>query len=575
MLEAQARGGATLADLPTGTVTFLFTDLEGSTRLLKELGRDRYARLLEEHQRLLRSGFEEAGGHEIDTQGDAFFVAFGSAAEAIRAAEAGQLALAGYSWPTAATVRVRIGIHTGEPAVGPERYIGLGVHKAARICAAGHGGQVLLSKTTHDLVEDEESAGIAFKDLGEQRLKDLDRPERIYQLVIPGLPSEFPPLRTLEAQPMEATPFAGRESELAEAAQSAVEAPRRRRRGELLGAALAGVLAAAIAIPVFALGRGDSGAPAGRADVSIVPNSVAVIDAQTAELAADIHVGRVPGPVVFGQGAVWVGNFEDKTVSRIDPRTRRTMEALGIGVRPWGLAVGEGALWIANRGFSATRAGTSQPATVRRLDIARGQSMNAIEIARGGFGTEETPKGAPSVAGHEIALLARGMTLWVGTGDSRYSQLVKIDAASNKLAARLNAFDGSDLAAANGSIWAVSSLDATLTRIDPETNRALAKITVGALPCCVAAGAGSLWVTGRDNDVWRIDPDSNTVEKTISVGDHPLAIAAGPSAVWVANYGDASVSRIDPKTNQVRTIELGRRPVGIALGGGAVWITVD
>jgi class 3 adenylate cyclase len=108
-----------LADLPTGTVTFLFTDLEGSTRLLKDLGRDRYARLLEEQQRLLRSAFEEAGGQEIDTQGDAFFVAFGSAAEAISAAEAGQRALAAHRWPKGARVRVRMGIHTGEPALGP------------------------------------------------------------------------------------------------------------------------------------------------------------------------------------------------------------------------------------------------------------------------------------------------------------------------------------------------------------------------------------------------------------------------------------------------------------------------
>ena len=162
--------------LPSGTVTLLFTDIEGSTRLLKQL-RDGYGDLLAEHRLLLRSAFDEYGGREVDTQGDAFFVAFSRARDAVNAAVAGQRALASYPWPEGAEFRVRMGLHTGEPLVGGEGYHGLGVHRGARICAAGHGGQILLSNTTRELVEDDLPAGIELRSLGEQQLKDLDRPE--------------------------------------------------------------------------------------------------------------------------------------------------------------------------------------------------------------------------------------------------------------------------------------------------------------------------------------------------------------------------------------------------------------
>jgi class 3 adenylate cyclase len=136
-----------MTELPSGTVTFLFTDVEGSTRLLKQL-RDGYGELLAEHRRILRTAFAEHGGQEIDTQGDAFFVAFRRAKDAALAASAGQRALAAHPWPKGADCRVRMGMHTGEPTVGDEGYHGLGVHRAARIMAAGHGGQILLSQAT-------------------------------------------------------------------------------------------------------------------------------------------------------------------------------------------------------------------------------------------------------------------------------------------------------------------------------------------------------------------------------------------------------------------------------------------
>ncbi|HYX89057.1 MAG TPA: AAA family ATPase [Gaiellaceae bacterium] len=186
------------AALPTGTVTFLFSDIEGSTRLLKTLGRDRYGELLAVHNRLLRRAFAEAGGVEIDTKGDSFFAAFGSAGAAVAAAGAAQRAVAGHEWPEGAPVRVRIGIHTGEATFGSDGYVGFAVHQAARIGDAGHGGQVLLSSTTANLVRHDLAEGLELRDLGDCMLPDFDRPERLFQLVLEGLPSEFPPLSVRE-----------------------------------------------------------------------------------------------------------------------------------------------------------------------------------------------------------------------------------------------------------------------------------------------------------------------------------------------------------------------------------------
>lgn len=219
--------------LPEGTVTLLFTDIEGSTRLLQQLG-EAYEDLLTDHRRLLRSQFEENGGIVVDTQGDAFLVAFRRARDAVIAAVEAQQALAAHDWSGSARPRVRMAIHTGEPSHVGEGFVGLSVHRAARICSAAHGGQVLLSATTRDLVQDHLPSGVALLDRGEHRLKDIDRPETIAQLVIEGIPPVFSPLKTLDEQSVDATPLTGREQELADAAQDAVGAVPRRDVGALM-----------------------------------------------------------------------------------------------------------------------------------------------------------------------------------------------------------------------------------------------------------------------------------------------------------------------------------------------------
>ena len=180
-----------MSALPSGTVTFVFSDIEGSTALLKRLG-ERYDGVLSDHRRLMRESFTELGGVEIDTQGDAFFFAFPRARDAVAAAVEAQRAHAAHEWPDGSAVHVRMGLHTGEPAVGSEGYLGLDVVRAARLCTAGKGGHVLLSDTTRALVGASLPDGVSIFPLGERRLKDIDEPERVFELEIEGANPPLP-----------------------------------------------------------------------------------------------------------------------------------------------------------------------------------------------------------------------------------------------------------------------------------------------------------------------------------------------------------------------------------------------
>lgn len=195
-----ANAGTSLAPvLPEGTVTLLFTDIAGSTQLLQQLG-DRYAGILTTCRQLLRAAFQQWHGHEVDTQGDAFFVAFARATDAVSAAVAAQRSLHTHSWPAGVEVRVRMGVHTGEPERSSEGYVGLDISLAARLLSAAHGGQVLLSRTTQELVTHDLPEGVSLRDLGLYHLKDFRDPKRLFQVVMADLPADFPPLRTLDVR---------------------------------------------------------------------------------------------------------------------------------------------------------------------------------------------------------------------------------------------------------------------------------------------------------------------------------------------------------------------------------------
>jgi class 3 adenylate cyclase len=184
-----------MSSLPEGTVTFIFTDIEGSTKLLQELGDEAYGQVSGDHRRLVRETFGERGGTEIDTQGDAFFFSFPRARDAVAAAVDAQRALRDHEWPEGKELRVRMGLHTGEPHMGEEGYLGLDVVRAARISAAGHGGQILISETTRALLGNQLPDGVAVHDLGQQELKDVQH-EHIYELTIDGRAASPKPLKT-------------------------------------------------------------------------------------------------------------------------------------------------------------------------------------------------------------------------------------------------------------------------------------------------------------------------------------------------------------------------------------------
>ena len=198
-----------MSELPSGTLTVLHTDIESSTRLTAHLG-ERYPEVLAAHCRLLRGAFAANEGREVDTQGDSFFVVFPRATQAVAAAVTSQRALAAERWPEGGPVRVRIGLHTGEPIRTAQGYTGLDVIRGARIKEAGHGGQVLLSKSAAALIEDALIGGLSLRDLGPHRLKGLPHPERIFQLIIPDLPADFPPLQSLDVRGLPRPGFAPR-----------------------------------------------------------------------------------------------------------------------------------------------------------------------------------------------------------------------------------------------------------------------------------------------------------------------------------------------------------------------------
>ena len=522
-----------MADLPSGAVTFLFTDIEGSTRLVKLL-RERYGEVLQEHQRLLRAAFVAHRGHEVDTQGDSFFVAFASARDALLAAVEGQLALSSHPWPEGVQIRVRMGLHTGQAVAAGDRYTGLAVHRAARIGAAGHGGQILVSQATQTLLEDEEEdLHIHLRDLGDQRLKDLDRPVRLYQAAADGLQASFPPVRG--------------GADLAEAAEGVITPPIWRRRG-VLAAAIAFALVAAVAAGLL-LRTGSKGGLG-----EIQANHLGIIDPQTNEIVAEIPVGIQPGPVAVGACSVWVGNVQDRNLTRVDPAQRTATATISLERRtPTGIAVGLGSVWVAHGLLGQ----------LSRVDPQFGQVTEPITVGGTAFGS---PNG-------DVAL--DDVSAWVAYGDSTFARL---DPAGNLLGRTLAGSQPAGVVAAGRSVWVTNSGDATVQRFNPETFRQgpLQTYNVGSRPSGIAYADGAIWVANAgDAVVTRIDPSSGAT-LPITVGDGPSAVVGGSGAVWVASPAAKTVSRIDPKTNEVvATIDIGNAPSGIAFANGVLWVTVQ
>jgi peptide/nickel transport system substrate-binding protein len=427
-----------------------------------------------------------------------------------------------------------MGIHTGEPLASDERYVGMGVHRGARICAAGHGGQVLLSNTTRELVEEELPEDVRVVDLGEHKLKDLKRPERIFQLEIDGLESSFPPLRT--AGP---SAFEGREGEL----ERAADAVARRRFGPRrvgLGLVAAAVIAAAVIVPLFALG--------GSTETAVAANSIVALK-PSGSVAATVPVGARPVAITSGAGALWVANLDDESVTRVDAPSRQALRTIPIGDAPTALAATKSAVWVAARGG------------VSKIDPRYDRVASKRSLAQGFFGGSVQP-----------TLSAFG-SIWVADPDG---VVVRIEPSSGRRLGSVGVGnDPSAIAAGAGSVWVTNSTDGTVTRIDP-TTLVPTTIPVGHRPVAVAVNLAGAWIANAgDNAVVRVDTGTNAVAGTTPVGEGPTAVVATPTALWVANGDDGTVMRLDPQSGTVqKTIRLGGTPTALATADGEVWVAI-
>ena len=533
----------------SATATFLFTDIEGSTQLLKT-HRDAYARILADHHRILRESFTAHGGTEIDNQGDSFFVAFRRAKDAVLAAASCQRALAKHPWPDGATVLVRMGIHTGEADFAADRYVGLSVHRAARISSIGHGGQVLVSPTTAGLLDDERDLpGVALRSLGEHRLKDISRPVQLYQLDIDGR-THFPALRS--------------------------EPPEPSRRKTVALAAVALVALAAITSAVAWTTRDD-------APPVVLPDSLVRFDAETLEPTDVFPVGDGPDLVVAAGGYVWVThhvlrdfddaelrNAGDRTLTRVDPSTGEVV-VVGGGLAPCGLTEDpSGDVWVA----SCFPAGSGQRANLVRIDAT------SLDF--------EATWPVPSTEGFFRGLAYGGGSLWVSDPFGRLSRpqwtvtRVDPDTGARHSIPVERAASSMAWSEGYGDLWmnefgggATSRLHAATEAIDTVDN--------------VATNPSGLVIDG--DTVWVGDWSSPALTRVPAVGSgsprriplpvptaNPASVVwgvdAGASGVWAATPRFGSIWKVDPKTNEVTRIVVPHLPSWVAVDDGAVWVTV-
>ena len=532
-------------DLPSGDEpgvvvrTFLIADVRGYTRFTQEHGDEEAGKLAARFAALVRDAVTATGGEVVELRGDEALCAFPSARQALRAAVELQVRFrTRVEGEPVFPLGIGIGLDAGEAVPVEGGYRGGALNLAARLCSLAAPGQILASETVASLSR--KLAGVRFVERRGVRVKGLEKPVRAIE-VIPEV--ELPPL-----------PEAPR--------------PSGRRRGFLVLTAGAIVLTAALAAAVLAITRDSDGTllPVGNA---IAPNSVAVIDPRTGRVVDGIAVGRAPGPIAVGEGAVWVGNADDRTVSRIDPKTRTVVTTIGLGIEPTGLAVANGAVWVAG-GFDQA---------LVRIDTAD----NVVRLRR-----TVRPKLGPLPAGYErgpSAVAVGAGAVWLAHGE----EVSRIDPRTARVLATIPAggsWSGS-IAFGEGAVWVPESAskktrqrkdddDDGVSRIDPASNAVAVTIPVVATPRGLAVGEGSVWAVVPGNDtLWQIDPQANRVARTLNAGWDPWGVAVGEGAVWIENDNDRTVSRIDPRSGELSaTIDVGNPLEDIAAGEGAVWVSV-
>jgi YVTN family beta-propeller protein len=521
------------ADFDPGTVvrTFLIADVRGYTAFTHARGDEEAGRLAERFAALAREAVATADGELLELRGDEALCVFHSARQALRGAvELQRRFRARLDGQPAFPLGVGVGLAAGEAVPIEGGYRGGALNLAARLCSIAAPGQILASETVTSLSGAVD--GLRFVERRAVRVKGIERPVRSIE-VVPEV--ELPPL-----------PEAPR--------------PRARRRGRLVLAAGALLLAGTLAATLLALTRGSD-----QEAVSVPPNSVAVIDPTTSRVVDAIPVGESPGPIAAGHDALWVVNVNDRTLTKIDPIDRSVDASIGLPTPTGRLST--------NLRLAATPADVWVYAChlrLLRIDPENTQIVQDLEVFRDiGFGPD------PS-----CAIAADSSSVWVPLDFPRH-ELLRVAAPQSEpasIAERTSLPAGlrSAIALGAGSIWVADSFKGAVRRLDPSTGAVSRTISLSDGPSAMVFGHEAVWVANKTEDsVLRIRPSTNSIVRAISVGADPVALAVGADAIWVANSGDGTVSRIDPATNTVTdTVRVGQRPLGVAVAGGMVWVTV-
>jgi class 3 adenylate cyclase/streptogramin lyase len=503
--------------------TVLFTDIVGSTERATELGDKRWRQLIAAHHALVRRQLKRYHGREVDTAGDGFFATFDQPAQAIRCAEAvvGEVGRLG--------IQVRAGVHMGEVEVIGPKVGGIAVHIGARIMSKAAPGQVLVSSTVRDLMAGSE---LKFEDLGSHELKGIPAQWRLYAV-------EPPPQAEADA-----------EQQLV-----VMEEPARRAGFPTVSALIVIGVVLVLLVPTVLVLRSRGGP-----SFTVGPDTVVRIAG--GKVSGGARVGHTPTSVAFGDGRVWVANFDDSTIQWIDPQTRQPSPAQGgLPGNPTGLTVGGGYVWVT-------------------FGLAVGEVVQIDPTQRNGVKRISVGTGVGDIAfGDGFA--------WAVNGET--DELLKIDPAQAAVVGHIPLDAGSGakgVAEGGGYVWVAESLKGAVLRVSASNTSdrvaiPLIQTSSGGKPHPehVAFGNGYVWVTDTSLDqVTRINPSalSGGTSTITDVGDGPVGVAAGPEGVWVANSLDGTVAQIDPKSRQViRRVELGDFSVeGVTESSDAIWVTV-
>ncbi len=515
--------------------TFLIADVRGYTSFTQAHGDEEAGRLAARFAELAREAVAESGGEVLELRGDEALCVFPSARRALR----GSLELqrhfrARVDGEPAFPLGIGVGLAAGEAVPVEGGYRGAALNLAARLCSVAGPGQMLATETVTSLAGTVE--GLRFVERRPVRAKGFEKPVRVIELV-PETP--LPPVPE-------------------------VARPSGRRRGLLLMAIGAVVLAAAITAAVLAMTRDPD------QTVESVGNAIAAVDGEAVEYT---QVGKTPSTIAVGEGAVWVLNADDRTISKVDMETREVVNTFGTGGITTDLAVGEGAVWIGNGAEAPGPLSIVHTASISRLDPATTSETGTEPLPSLAENPAAISSGEDRVLG--VSQLAVGAgAVWAINPDRTVS---RIDPDTGARVATVRVKTGSAIAAGAEGVWALSGEGPHVLQIDPRTNKVTRRIELGARDLTgLAVGDGSVWATDlEEGSLWRIEPGPDPITRTIEVGFGVTAVAYGGDAVWVTNFVSDELVRVDVGTNEVtERIPLAGTPPSVAADDETAWVSI-